>query len=114
MTEVSREYEVSRSCVYKWLYAFSSYRKKGIRQVLELKNETNKLTQYKEKIRELEQVLGQKQLKIDFLEKMVDLAEEEYSVDIKKKFSLRQSFGIGKIKPIFQDRRNILLPDIYC
>ncbi|EKO78685.1 hypothetical protein LEP1GSC068_2737 [Leptospira sp. Fiocruz LV3954] len=40
----------------------------------------------KSKIKELESVVGQKQMKIDFQEKMIELAEKEYCVDIKKKF----------------------------
>jgi hypothetical protein len=32
----------------------------------------------------MERIIGQKQLKIDFLEKQIELAEEAYGVDIKK------------------------------
>ncbi|EKO79226.1 hypothetical protein LEP1GSC068_1321 [Leptospira sp. Fiocruz LV3954] len=35
----------------------------------------------KSKIKELESVVGQKQMKIDFQEKMIELAEKEYCVD---------------------------------
>ncbi|EMO85765.1 hypothetical protein LEP1GSC070_2388 [Leptospira santarosai str. AIM] len=35
----------------------------------------------KAKIKELESVVGQKQMKIDFQEKMIEFAEKEYSVD---------------------------------
>ncbi len=97
VTEVSREYEVTRSSIYKWIDSFSLNRKKGIRQVIELKSETNKIIEYKNKVRELERMIGQKQLKIDFLEKAIDLAEDEYSIDIKKKFILKQSNGSGEI-----------------
>lgn len=36
-------------------------------------------------------MVGQKQIVIDFQEKMIDLAEEEYGIDIKKKFETRPS-----------------------
>ena len=34
---------------------------------------------------DLERIVGQKQIVIDFQEKMIELAEQEYNVDIKKK-----------------------------
>mgnify|MGYP000994246948 CR=1 FL=1 len=38
---------------------------------------------------------GQKQIVIDFQEKMIELAEQEYNVDIKKKFDSEPSFSTG-------------------
>jgi len=47
-------------------------------------------------VADLERALGQKQLQLDFKDKMIDLAEEYYRIDIKKNFSTQQSSGIGK------------------
>ena len=44
----------------------------------------------------MEQIVGQKQIKIDFLEKMIDLAKEELDIDIKKNSDTLQSGGFGK------------------
>lgn len=93
--EVCREYQVSGTAVYQWIYKYSYMRKKGIRQVIEPKSDTRKLQLLKEQIKELEQVVGQKQLRIDFLSKMIAIAEEQYGVDIKKKFDRKRSDGTG-------------------
>lgn len=95
VAEISREYQVSRPAVYKWIYQYSDMRKKGVKQVVEARSDTRKILQFKEEKKTLEQLIGQKQIKIDFLEKMIELAEEEYKVDIKKKFSFKRSVGIG-------------------
>jgi len=71
-------------------------RKKGVRQVVEIESDTRKLIGLNEKIRELEQIIGQKQVLLDFHEKMIELAEQEYRVDIKKKFGSKLSAGSGK------------------
>ncbi|MGD2034314.1 MAG: transposase [Bacteroidales bacterium] len=93
--EISKEYEVSRTSIYKWIYKYSLMRKKGTKQVVEADSDTNKIKSLKEHIKALEQALGQKQMLIDFQSKVIDLAEEEYQVDIKKKFGDKPSFGIG-------------------
>jgi hypothetical protein len=41
-------------------------------------------------------VVGQKQLNIDFLEKMIELANVQYGVDIKKNFDTPPSTGSKK------------------
>ncbi len=46
---------------------------------------SNKLKELEKKVKELEHLAAQKQIKIDFLEKMIDIAEEELKIDIKKK-----------------------------
>ena len=96
VSELSREYQVTRAAVYKWIYKYSRMRKKGIRQVVETDSDTRKLIQLKEKIKELERIVGQKQILIDFQEKMIEIAEEEYKVDIKKKLGSKLSAGSGK------------------
>ncbi|MBK8149756.1 MAG: hypothetical protein IPK58_16510 [Acidobacteria bacterium] len=50
----------------------------------------------KEKVKELERAVGQKQIQIDFFDKMIELAEEEYRIDIKKKCSTKSSGGSGR------------------
>ena len=95
VSEVCREYQVTKAAVYKWIYKYGRMRKKGIRQVVEAKSDTRKILYLKEQLKELERIIGQKQLKIDFLEKQIELAEEEYKVDIKKKFTSGRSTGTG-------------------
>lgn len=57
---------------------------------------TRKLKELETRIKELEQIVGQKQIKIDFLEKMIDLAKEELDIDIKKNSDTLQFGGLGK------------------
>ena len=75
IAELSREYQVSRTAVYKWIYKYSAMRKKGLKQVVEAKSDSRKLLQMKEEIKELQRIIGEKQIKIDFQDKMIELAE---------------------------------------
>ncbi|MFI0430771.1 transposase [Mariniflexile sp. HMF6888] len=95
--EVSREYDVSTTAVYKWLYKYSRNRKRGVKQVVELMSDTRKIQDLKARIRELEQMLGQKQFEIEFKSKMIDIAEEMYDIDIKKKLGSKPLPGSGSI-----------------
>ena len=93
--EISKEYEVSTTAIYKWLDKYSGNRKRGVKQVVELMSDTRKIQDLKAKIRELEQLVGQKQFEIEFKNKMIDIAEEMYDVDIKKKLGSKPSPGFG-------------------
>ena len=93
--EISREYQVSRTAVNKWRHKYSSMAKKKERQIVESKSDTMKIRQLKEQLKEMEQLLGQKQVKIEFMEKMIELASEKYDIAFKKKSSTKRSSGIG-------------------
>lgn len=95
VSEICREYQVSNTAVYKWIYRFSMMRKKGLKMVVEAKSDTQKLILLKEQIKELEQIVGQKQLRIDFLEKTIELAEDKYGIKIKKKSFMKPYGGFG-------------------
>jgi hypothetical protein len=58
----------------------------------------NKLKEMEERIKELERSIGQKQIKIDFLEKMIDIAKTDLNIDIKKNYDTSQSAGSGKTR----------------
>lgn len=47
-------------------------------------NQSEKIKKMEARIKELEQTMEQKQINIDYLEKMIDLAKEHYDIDIKK------------------------------
>ena len=97
IAEVSREYEVRASNVSKWLAKYSTNRMKAVRTIVESESDTRKIFDQQQKIAELERIIGQKQLQIDFQAKMMDLAEQEYGIDIKKKFEKRPLSGTGSI-----------------
>lgn len=95
VAEISKEYEVSTTAIYKWLDKYSRNRKRGVKQVVELMSDTRKIQDLKAKIRELEQLVGQKQFEIEFKNKMIDVAEEMYDIDIKKKLGSKPLPGSG-------------------
>ena len=93
--EVSKAYQVRANNVYKWIDKYSLKDKNGVRLVVEMESETKRVLALLQKVAELERIVGQKQIVIDFQEKMIELAEQEYNVDIKKKFDSEPSFSTG-------------------
>lgn len=94
--ELSKLYGVVHQTVYTWIYKYSTYNKKGLR-IVEMKSSSKtKVKELHDRIKELERVVGQKQLNIDYLEKMIEIAKEEFDIDIKKKHDASQSIGFGK------------------
>ncbi len=91
--QLNRLYEISTTLLYKWIYKYSSYNEKQIRIVEMKDSQTYRLKELEEKVKELERVVGQKQIMIDYLEKMIDLAKETYSIDIKKNSNTLRSGG---------------------
>ena len=96
ISELCKEYEVSDTAVYMWLNKFGIMKDKKERIVIESDSDTKKIIELKKRVAELERLIGQKQIQIEFKDKMIELAEEVYDVDIKKKFSTRQSNTSGK------------------
>ena len=84
--ELSQLYEVSQTAVYKWLYKYSPHYKKGTKQVIQMESEALKTKLLLSKVAELERIIGQKQLVIDFNNKLLELASKEAGYDIKKKY----------------------------
>ncbi len=95
-TQISRMYDLHVSVLYKWVYKFSNVSEKHYRIVEKHESPTEKLKQYENRIAELERTLGQKQMLIDFYLKMIDLAEEDLKVDIKKNIGSKLSSGLDK------------------
>jgi len=95
VSELCKQYEVAATSVYRWLNKFGTMKDKKERLIVETDSDTKQLLALKKKIAELEQIVGQKQILIDFKDKMIDLAEETYGVDIKKKFSTQPSNTSG-------------------
>lgn len=88
---VSKECGVSPSSIYKWIYKYGGKDMKKERLIVESKSSQSQVIELKERVALLEQMLGQKQILIDFQTKMIELAEEEYGIDIKKKFETKRS-----------------------
>ena len=72
-----------------------AFRIKPTKRQTRVFSESFRKSKVRERIQELEQLVGQKQIQIEFKEKMIELAEEMYQVDIKKKLGLKLSNGSG-------------------
>ena len=86
----------------KFSLNYSKYNEKGVRVVEMKDSHLQKIKELEEKVKLLEQTVGQKQIKIDYLEKMIDLASEDYKIDIKKYFlGLALMGAFGNLIPAF-------------
>ena len=93
IADICKTYHVSRTSVYRWIYKYSSMAKKNVRQVVESKSDTKKIQMLEERVKELERALGQKQMLIDIKDKIIEIAEDTYDIDIKKKLDSKASSG---------------------
>lgn len=82
--ELSRLYNVSTKSVYRWLHKYSITHQKGIVQVVQKQSEAQKNKELLARLAELERIVGQKQLQIDYLEQLIRISSEELKVDLKK------------------------------
>ena len=93
--EICRAYEVSSTSVHRWIAKYGQNRDKTERIVVETESDTRHILELKKKIAELERLVGQKQILLEFKDKMIEIAEEMYGVDIKKKLSTKPSSTFG-------------------
>ena len=87
IAEISRIYEVSRTSVHKWISLYGKLKTKGERMVIEKSSEAKRTEALIEKVKELEQLIGQKQVEIEYLNKVIDYGSEAIGEDIKKKYA---------------------------
>ena len=95
VSDICKAHKVSRTSVYRWLYNYSNMAKKQVRQVVESKSDTKKIQFMESRIKELERIVGQKQILIEFQDRMIEIAEQTYDVDIKKKLGSKLFSGTG-------------------
>ena len=96
--QLERLHGVGNPTIYRWIYKFSTFNEKGFR-IVEMKDSSSKkMKDLEARVKELESVVGRKQIMIDYLEKMMEIAKEELDIDIKKNFGTPQSTGSGKTK----------------
>ena len=79
-------WSVSPPTVYRWIYQYSPEHKKGTTMVVQKDSEVAKTQELQLRVAELERSLGQKQMVIDYQDKLIELASKEFEVDIKKNF----------------------------
>ena len=96
--QLERLYKVKAGVIYRWIYKYSTFNEKSVRIVEMKESKTHRIKELEEKIKQLERMVGQKQLYIEYIEKMMEIAKDELGIDIKKNFNTPQSNGSGKIK----------------
>ena len=90
--EVVRKYDVSSGIINYWLKRFRKHHllKKVVRvEMPDEINSTDIIKKLKREKQELESALAQTQLKLIAVESLVEVAEEHYKIDIKKKFGTK-------------------------
>ena len=85
VSELSRLYEVGRTTIYRWIREYSKQYKKGVRMVVEKESESAKRLELEKKLASLEQMLGRKQIEIEYLNKVIDEGSKLLGEDLKKK-----------------------------
>jgi transposase-like protein len=93
--DVSREYSVNLVSVYNWVHKYSKMSRKGETMVVQKESEQQRNLELRQRIAELERIVGQKQMEVDFLNKVIELGSQEVKLDIKKKFGGKLSNGSG-------------------
>lgn len=91
VTELAKLYSVSKQSVYRWLHKYSQNHHKGVTQVVQMESESQRTKALLKRVAELERIVGQKQLQLDFLEKLVEISSKELKIDLKKNFDIKSS-----------------------
>ncbi len=94
VAELCTLYQLSDSCVYRWIQKYSEYEKQGVILVEMKDSSLMRVKELQNRIKDLEQIVGQKQIKIDFLEKMIELSKSEFGIDVKKKSTMPHLSGL--------------------
>jgi transposase-like protein len=89
------EHQVSHQAIYTWLYKYSPYHDQKCTLIVQMKSEETKNSEWQKRVAELERIVGQKQLEIDFLNKLLEIGSSELGFDLKKNFNTSPSNGTG-------------------
>jgi transposase len=96
--ELSNLFGIKCAILYRWIYKYSLYNKKSYKIVEMKESSTLKVKDLTTRMRELERIVGEKQIKIDYLEKIIELAKDEYNIDLKKNLTTESSNIFGSTK----------------
>lgn len=96
--QLEKLFKVNNKSIYQWIYKYSTFNDQSARIVEMKQSSTNKVKELEKQIKELQRAVGIKQLHIDYLEKMMDIAKEDLGIDIKKNYDTPQSTTSKKTK----------------
>lgn len=86
--EICDLYEVSDTCVYKWKRKYSKM-DTSERMVVEKISEAKKNKELLQRIKELEQIVGRKQIELDYYKTAIEELNKESGDDLLKKYKPR-------------------------
>ncbi|GHT79477.1 hypothetical protein FACS189464_4240 [Bacteroidia bacterium] len=85
ISQISSLYAVSRSAIYTWLHRYGNKYKKSVRMVVEKESESVRTAAMVQRVSELERLLGQKQIEIEYLNRVIVEGDKLLGCDLKKK-----------------------------
>ncbi len=91
--QIEKLYNINNKSIYDWIYKYSKFNEKGSRVVEMKESNINKIKELEKRLKELERIVGQKQIKIDYLNKLIEIASKELGVEIKKNSNTKRSNG---------------------
>lgn len=94
----SKEYAVSAESVYRWLKKFSAILHPTTTIVMQIDSEQYRSKDLEKQVAALEAALGRKQMEIDFLNKLIEIADQDLGTDLKKNIAPFVSVGSAKTK----------------
>lgn len=97
--QIVKLYGVRQTQIYNWIYKYSKFNEKGCRIVEMKESNQQKVKELQKKVKDLEQAVGQKQIKIEYLEKLIEIANKELKLDLKKNSNTIRSNGSEVTKP---------------
>ncbi len=96
VSQLERLHGLCNQTIYNWIYKYSTFNQQGYRVVEKKSSSEDKVKALERRIKDLEAALGRKQIKLDYLETMLEVAKDELKVDIKKNFDTQPSKGSAK------------------
>ena len=96
--ELEKLHGIKGSVIYRWIYKYSTFNEKGYRIVEHKSSSNKKVKDLEKKVQDLEAALGRKQIMIDYLETMMEVAKDELNIDIKKNYATPPSKSSIKTK----------------
>jgi transposase-like protein len=97
--EVCQQYQVSSKTVYQWLHQYSPHHQGRTRMVVECESEEKQTAALRARVAELERIVGQKQIQLDYLEQIISVANVHYGDDLKKNSATKWSSISAEKKP---------------
>ena len=91
VAEVCRQYEVSKSAVYKWLAAYSPLSQKNLAQAEDYQSVRQRRIELEKKVAELKKLLIKQEVEAAYLHELINIASSELGIDLIKNFGAESS-----------------------